>query len=302
MGGSDDGSGTAQAANHTTDHDPDGGSAAAADVDDNADTAVAATTEEEMLVVPEEKAKANSSGSVEAEGSAAGVSAAGSARKGRGGALCPPDQTSAVEPPLDEGVAATGGDKAIPLTAAAVLPPSLGAGSGGEHSSSSTTGHGANTSKVASGTHSTDGPAPASGSASLGPTGEVRATKLPVASEKDSASLEKQSKDGRRRQEDEQQPQGARKEGKGGEESGGHGGGGSRSKGGESSRAAAAAAIAAEKKKDGGVDGLLENAVSHTVDCLIYIRRCVCMEYTPKKAQKPLGLYLRVRYPPKFQE
>ncbi|CAM9600070.1 unnamed protein product [Ectocarpus fasciculatus] len=273
MGGSDDGSGTAQAANHTADPDPEGGSAAAADVDENADTAVAGTTAAGMPVVSGEKAKANSSGSVEAESSAADVGAAGSARKGRGGALCPPDQTSTVEPPRDEGVVATGGDKASLLAAPA---PSLGVGSGGKISSSSTTGHGANSSKAASATHSTDGPAPESGSASLWPAGEVQATELPAASEKGSASVQKQSKDGRRRQEEEQQQQqqqqqqqGVRKEGKGGEESGGHGGGGSRSKADESSKAAA---TAAEKKEDGGVDGLLENAVSHTVDCLIYIR------------------------------
>ncbi|CAM9408537.1 unnamed protein product, partial [Ectocarpus sp. 8 AP-2014] len=273
MGGSDDGSGTAQAANHTTDPAPEGGSAAAANVDENADTAVAGTTAEEVPVVSEEEAKANSSGSVEAKGSAAGVGAAGSDRKGRGGALCPPDQNSPVEPPRGEGLAATGGDNASPLTSPAVLPPSLDADSGGRNSSSSTTGHGANSSKAASATHSTDGPAPASGSASLGPTGKIRETELPAAREKGLTSVEKQSKDGRQRQEEEkqQQQQGVRKEGKGGEESGGRGGGGSRSKGDESSKAAAIA-TAADKEADGGVDGLLENAVSHTVDCLIYIR------------------------------
>ncbi|CAM9994687.1 unnamed protein product [Ectocarpus sp. 4 AP-2014] len=273
MGGSDDGSGTAQAANHTTDPDPEGGSAAAADVDENADTAVAGTTAEEVPVVSEEEAKANSSGSVESKGSAAGRGAADSDRKGRGGALCPPDETSPVEPLQDEGVAATGGDNASPLTSPAVLPPSLGAGGGGGNSSSSTTGHGANSSKAASAAHSTDGPAPASGSASLGPTGKIRETEWPAASEKGIAIVEKHSKDGRQRQEEEkqQQQQGVRKEGKGGEESGGHGGGGSRSKGDESSKAAAIA-TAADKEADGGVDGLLERAVSHTVDCLIYIR------------------------------
>ncbi|CAN0517831.1 unnamed protein product, partial [Ectocarpus sp. 12 AP-2014] len=110
-------------------------------------------------------------------------------RKGRGGALCPPDQTSPVEPPRDEGVAATGGDNASPLTSPAVLPPSLGAGGGGGNSTSSTTGHGANSSKAASATRSTDGPAPASGSASLRPTRKIQETELPAASEKGLASV-----------------------------------------------------------------------------------------------------------------
>lgn len=276
MGGSEDGSGTGQAANDAIDHDPEDGSAAegietaATETAMETTTTGAKTSARGMTVTSEEK-MASADGLVNAE-DADGRHETDSARR-KGGALSSPDQTTAD--PAHEAEAATPKSSAASLT----LLPAATAVNGG-HDQNLLTAPAAPSIVGAPGTGTSNGaayPFPSGAPArddlkasGILPTDDVlrqpggAATESQPGNRKDAAPggsnerEEKQSKSGRGRQ----APERSGNESKAMEESGGS----ARPKDDDAPKKAA------PHKKEGGMEELLESTVSHTVDCLIYIR------------------------------
>ena len=281
MGGSDDGSGTGQAANVAADHDPEDGSAAEGAEIAAAEAAVAATatgakaSPQEMTAISEENtASGDDDGSVNAQGTE-GVPEPGSAPR-KGGALSSPDQATAdlahdaevaapkptAAPlallPAADAVHSGGGDEDRNLLSTPAAPsqadsPAIGASCGAA-------------SPLPPDPHARDD---SKGSEKL-PNGAVRlsetaATEPPPGHRKDAApggsseKGDKQSKDGRGRQ----TPEISGNESRATEDSSGHA---------SSKDDGARGKATTLEKKQGGVEKLLDSTVSHTVDCLIYIR------------------------------
>lgn len=228
MGGSNDGSGTVQAAEDANDQDAEDESAAEPRETTAAETAPAAAgpgskaTGEAMSVISEERTTSRD-GLVNAQDSDGALDTGGASRKG--GALSSPDQT-VVESTNGEEAAtpsenpANGVDEGN-VSAAPVLPPLAGA--------SAVDGILRNPGEVAA----------------------IEATESLPGSLKNAAGAGagKHSESGQGRQ------------------ATGEGGGGAASNGVETSKKAVA-----KKKEVDGVEELMENTVSHTVDCLIFIR------------------------------
>lgn len=266
MGGSDDGSGTGQAANVATDHDPEDGSAAegieTASAEALAETATmwSKASAQEMTAISEDKL-ASGEGSVDGEDTD-GVRAAGSARK-KGGALSSPDQT-ASDPAADAEVATP----KFSAASMALLPAAAVVGDGDDVNALAPATEAGNEagSPLASVPLARDG---SKTSGTMLPVDVLRqpetaAAELRPGNQKDappggsSEREEKQSTSDRGRQ----TPERAGKKSKAGEESSG-------------GASDATTKAATHKKKEGGMEELLESTVSHTVDCLVYIRWCV---------------------------
>lgn len=257
MGGSNDGSGTGQAANVATDHDPEDGSAAegaetpAAEAAAETTTTGAKASAQEMAVISEETT-AVGDGSVNADDTD-GVRELGSAPR-KGGTLSSPDAD-----------VATPKSSTVPLT----MLPAEDALEAGDDSPAGAPATGASNGAVR--------PLPSDPRASDGSKApgillngvlhqpETAATASQPGNRKDAApggsseKGEKKSASGRGRQ----TSQRAGDESKVAENSGGS----ARSNDDDAPKNAAT-----RKKEEGGMEELLESTVSHTVDCLIYIR------------------------------
>lgn len=260
MGGSDDGTGTGQAANIATDHDLEDGSVAegietavAENAAETAETSANCTPGQQTTVISEENT-AYGDGTTNAKDTD-GARETGSARARRkGGALSSPNQAS-VDPEHDA-EAATAKPKAAAAASLAVTPDV-----GNRAASSPLPGAPAREGSRVSGMI----PSPANGvPLQLG----TAATQSLAGSPRDAApggsidGEEKYSKSGRGRP----TPGSAGNESKAMEGSGGS----ARLKDDHAPKNAAS-----PDKKESGVEGLLERTVSHTVDCLIYIKWCV---------------------------
>lgn len=253
MGGSNDGSGTGQAAEDANDQDPEDDSAAkpireaaaaAAEMAPAAAAAAAAgpgskTTGEAMSVISEER---TTSAQDDSEG---GLEKNGTPRKG--GTLSSPDQTAAESANGEEAVRLPDntendvdeGPPQLPLAGASAVSGSIGVVPPFEASS-----------QAANGVLQNAGEAAANGATeSLPGIHKDAAAKAGVGKAR---GVEKHSESGQGRQ------------------AVGEGGSGAASKGVEGLKNAAA-----RKKEADGMKELLESSASHTVDCLIYIRWCV---------------------------
>lgn len=271
MGGSEDGSGTGQAANVATDPNPEDGSAAEADqtaaiapaAATSADkvTGAETTSAGEMPTIPENKAAPSFGGSSRTADADEGRGDTGDtgAERRQGGVLSSPDQTVADGPspggaeqaaatPVHEG-ARTLAAPTVSRWASVIGAVSTG-GSGGLLPPSARQVH---------------------------EDGEVSP---------EAAVVEEQSESvGSRLPQQEGNKKGAAGEERTGVEGAGVGGGDLRSEGGKASKKA----DASQQKDEDGVDKLLESAVSHTVDCLIFIRWCVwsCLVAVGTEERKP---------------
>eukprot|EP00903_Cladosiphon_okamuranus_P008717 g8350.t1 len=257
IGGSDDGSGTGQAANVATDHELEDGSAAKGAETPAAEAAAETTTTgpkasaQEMSVISEEKTAAGDD-SVDAEDTNGVRKSSSEPRKG--GALSSPDTDTA-----------TAKSSTVPLT---MLPTAatVEAGDGSPAGAPATgVGNGA-VPPIPSGPRASAG-SEASGMLLRGilRQPETAATASQSGNRKDTApgdssdKGDQKSRSGRGRQ----TPQGAGSESNAAEK-------GSRSARSKDDDVAKKANI--QNKKDGVIEELLESTVSHAVDCLIYIR------------------------------
>ncbi|CAM9168152.1 unnamed protein product [Hapterophycus canaliculatus] len=254
MGGSEDGSGTGQAANVATDPNPDDGSAveavqteaeapavAPAGEDDMVASGAATTSAEEMPTIPENEAAPSFRASLRTAGGNEVEGGTGTERR-QAGLLSSPDPSAADEPSPGEGEQAA---------ATAVLDE-------GRLFAVPTVSHWA----------TAIGAMSASGSGGLLPATGTRVSENGSGSP-EAAAVEGQSGSmGSQVLQQEGKPQGVARESTGADVSGG-GGGGPPSEGGKASRKPDASQ---QKDEDGVVEKLLESAVSHTVDCLIFIR------------------------------
>lgn len=294
MGGGDDSTGTGQAANVAIDHDPEEGSAAGGSETAAAETAADTTTAgakeasaQGLTVISEEKT-ASGDGSENAEDTD-GVREAGGGARRKGGALSSPDQTTTDSAHDAEAVTLRSG-----AASSALLPAAIAAGGAHDHNLLLTAPAPAAPSLVGGATatgacNGTASPLPSNDPArddakgsGIPPTGGApvpvngvllrqpgaAATESQPGNRKDAAPggskerEDKQFKRGRGRQ----APERAGNESKAMEESGGS----ARSKDDDAPRKADT-----HREKEGRMADLLESTVSHSVDCLVYIRWCV---------------------------
>lgn len=270
IGGSDDESETGQAANVAKDQDPEeDGTAAEGDETTGAGAGAETTTTgatasaQEMAVISEEN-MASGEGSVDA-GDTDGVRESGNTSR-KGGTLSSPDQTTTdlahdAEPAslafLSAAAAVNGGDDRN-LTTATVTPSPTGCPAIGASNEAAPSDPPARDESTACGVLPPNG---------VSRQPETRATDSQPGNRKDAApggsckKGEKQPRSGRARQ----TPERAGNESKATEES--NGSDIARSKDDDAPKKAATL-----EKKEGGMEELLENTVSRTVDCLIYIR------------------------------
>lgn len=283
MGGSDDGSGTGQAANVA--NDPEDGSAAEGIEVTVAEAAAETTTTGEkasaleMTAISEENAPTGD-GSVSDQDADGAPESGGAPRKG--GALSSPDQTTAdlahdaeaatpqsTAAPLallPAAAAANGGDDRNLLSAAAAPSPARAPATGASNGA---------TCPLPSDSQARDD-LKASGRLTNGVIRqpETAVTEAQPGHQKDAApggsseKGEKRSKGGRGRQ----TPGRAGNESKATQENSGS----ARSKDDDAPKKVVA------HKTEGGVEELLDSTVSHTVDCLVYIRWYVCRDSDPE--------------------